>query len=240
MGKHSKQSDTSQKKKGRRGWTTEAQEEFLTSHIPSYLAEKSGSSRMRSDFWPPIWEQFFELWPLQLISDKEKEENQVDPGHLEKAKTVRILSVYNAHVTHITIQRIKEWYGNHTREAYIGAKTKVLDFNGKKQKLLPDWQAYSHLFYDTKIKDVVMEEWPAERASLLERKANGEDIKDAPKEAPLWFRNKIVRAEFFIETDEVKKEVEDYRQSLFGNIVVDDSADAEKAKRVATVVARAK
>jgi hypothetical protein len=56
----------------------------------------------------------------------------------------------------------------------------------------------------------------------------------------LWFHNKIVRAEFFIETDEVKKEVEDYRQSLFGNIVVDDSADAEKAKRVATVVAHAK
>ena len=103
MGKRSKQSDTSQrKKKGRRGWTTEAQEEFLTSYIPSYLAEKSGSSRIRSDFWPPIWEEFFERWPLQLISDKEKEEDKVDPDHLEKAKTVSILSVYNVDITHVT------------------------------------------------------------------------------------------------------------------------------------------
>ena len=85
-----------------------------------------------------------------------------------------------------------------------------------------------------------MAEWPAERASLLERKANGEDTKDAPKEAPLWFRNKIVRAEFILETDEVKKEVEDYRQSLCGDIAVDSSADAEKAKGVATAAARVK
>ena len=72
------------------------------SYIPSYLAEKSGSSRIRSDFWPPIWEEFFERWPLQLISDKEKEEDKVDPDHLEKAKTVSILSVYNVDITHVT------------------------------------------------------------------------------------------------------------------------------------------
>jgi hypothetical protein len=243
MGKHSKQSDSSQwKKKGRRGWTTELQEEFLTSHIPSYLAEKSGSSRIRLDFWPPLWEQFFERWPLELKSDKEKEENKVDRERLGKAKMVSILSIYNAHVTHATTQQIKDWYGNHTRESCMVARRKVLDLTTKKtKKLLPEWQAYSHLFYDVKIKDVVMEEWPAERACLLEQKVNGEEIKEAPKEAPLWFRNKLVQAEFKIETDEVRKEVEEYRQVRFlGNIPSENSGDAEKAKRVAIAAACAK
>jgi hypothetical protein len=118
-------------------------------------------------------------------------------------------------------------------------KPKVLDLTDKKQKLLPDWQAYSRMFYETKVKDVVMEEWPAERARLLEKKANGEDIKDPPEAAPLWFRNKIVRAEFVIETDEVKKEVEAYRQSLPVTTAGEGSADAENAEGV-TALARIK
>jgi hypothetical protein len=122
----------------------------------------------------------------------------------------------------------------------MGAKPKVLNLDNKKKKKLPEWQAYLHLFYDDKIKDVVTEEWPAERAPLLEKKSNGEKIKEAPKEAPLWFRNKICQVEFNLETNEVKKEVEDYRQSLLGNIPNENSADAEKAKRVAIAQARAK
>ena len=123
----------------------------------------------------------------------------------------------------------------------MGTKPKLLNLDSKKKKKkLPEWQGYSHLFYDLKIKDVVMEEWPAERARLLEMQANGEETNEAPKEAPLWFRNKIVQGEFNLETEEVKKEVEDYRQSLLGNILNENSADAEKKKQVAIAKVRAK
>jgi hypothetical protein len=87
MGKRNKQSDTSPwKKKGRRGWTTDAQEEFPSSHIPSYLEGKTGSVHIHSDFWAPIWEQFFDKWPLELKSEKEKEEDKVDPDRLKKGR----------------------------------------------------------------------------------------------------------------------------------------------------------
>jgi hypothetical protein len=118
-----------------------------------------------------------------------------------------------------------------------------LDLTGKKQKLLPDWQAYSSLYYDTRVKEIVVKEWPGERARILEQKANGEDVKDPPEVAPLWFRNKMVRAEFVTETDEVKEEVEKYRQSLLEDSSdenIDDEMDAEEAKRVAKASAQAK
>jgi hypothetical protein len=43
-----------------------------------------------------------------------------------------------------------------------------------------------------------------------------------------------------LETEVVKKEVEDYRQSLLGNILNENSADTEKKKQVAIAKAHAK
>ena len=78
---------------------------------------------------------------------------------------------------------MKEWFNNHTRETYsTGEKgKKVLDLKVKKPKLLPDWQAYSLLHYDTRVKEVVTDTWPAERACLLEQKENGEEVLHAPE-----------------------------------------------------------
>lgn len=50
------------KKKGRRGWATDEQGAFLKSQIPSFLSSKSANSR--GDFWPPLWEQYFDRWPV--------------------------------------------------------------------------------------------------------------------------------------------------------------------------------
>jgi hypothetical protein len=141
-------------------------------------------------------------------------------------------------------QRIKEWFNNHTRESYRAGKNQtILNLTVKKAKLLPLHQAYSQLHYDTRIKEVVRTEWSPERARILEQKANGEDVKDPPETAPLWFRNKIIKSEFDAETDEVKGQVEKYRQSLLdgsGGEPLDAGVDAEEAKHIAMALARAK
>ena len=242
MGRH-KKTKVRPRKTGRRGWTTEAQEEFLTSKIPTYLA--SQGSKSRSDFWPTLWEKYFEQWPLPLTSDKEKVEGEVDPDNLKKAKQVRIFSLSDLHKTYSPCQRVKEWFNNHTRETYsAGDKRKqVLNLKVKKPKLLPDWQAYSLLYYDTRVKEVVSDTWPIERARLLEQKSNGEEVVDAPEAAPLWFRNKTTRSEFNMETEEVKNEVEKYRQSLLEDIDlegIDPEMDPEEAKRIVEATARKK
>ena len=142
----------------------------------------------------------------------------------------------------VYFQQIKEWFNNHTRETSRARMILNLT-SAKKVKLLTQPQAYSQLYYETRIKDVVIAEWPAERDRILEQKKNGEDMKDPPKSAPLWFRNKIMQSEFQAESNEVKQEVEKYRRSRVGNSEgggLDGSLDPDEARRVAAATARAK
>jgi hypothetical protein len=99
------------------------------------------------------------------------------------------------------------------------------------------------LFYDTRVKDIVADEWPKERARIMEQIANGEDKEAPPELAPLWYRNKMAKIEFITETDEIKAEVEEYRQSQIVNSdgeIEDESLDPEEAKRVAKAKIRAR
>ena len=132
---------------------------------------------------------------------------------------------------------MKDWFNNHTRDSSSGqGKRKLLDLRPKKSRMLPNWQAYSHLYYDEKLKEVVEEEWPAEREEILARREEGgKDVK-APEVAPLWFWNKIAIRVFKDETSEVKEIVEMYRQSRSGVVTdeeVNEEVDEEEAKRIA-------
>jgi hypothetical protein len=132
---------------------------------------------------------------------------------------------------------VKDWFNNHTRDSSSGkGKTKLLNLRLKKSKKLPDWQAYSRLYYDEKLKHLVEEEWPAEREGFLVRKKEGEKVKEAPEAAPLWFRNRIAMRVFKDETREVKEKVEKYIQSRLGDaadVEIDENVDEEEAKRIA-------
>ena len=92
--KVNKKSDSEPKKKGRRGWTTDDQENFLAAQIPSY--RHSQSSNTRSDFWPPLWEKYFQQWPIQPASEKDNsadeqtEDASTEAAKLAKMKQVRI------------------------------------------------------------------------------------------------------------------------------------------------------
>ena len=147
-----------------------------------------------------------------------------------------------SNLTYCYGQRVKDWFNNHTRDSSAGDGRKaLLDLSAKKTKMLPDWQAYSILYYESKVMDTANEQWPAEREKLLERRANGEEMKEPPEAAPLWFRNKLVRIAFQTETQEVKDEIENYRKSLSGDLVVDDDddddEDLKEKKRVAKAIA---
>ena len=250
MGRHRKaarQSKQDASRKGRRSWTTEAQAELLNTYVPAYLSAQT-SKWARSDFWPPLWERYFGKFPLPLTTDKEKEEGVVDPANLKKAMKVRTWTCISECDLQISSQRIKEWFNNHTRQSFSGGRrNQMLNLTSKKPKLIPAWQAYSLLYYDTRIKDIVVEQWPAMRDRLLDKKARGEDIgKEPPKAAPLWFRNQIVREEYKIETDEVKEEVVQYQKTLqedgTGDIIaaLADDVSPEEAARIQKAVTQKK
>lgn len=70
---------SSGKAKKHRGWTTPDQAAFLSANITAYA--NAQASKTRSDFWGPLFEDFFTQWPVQ-------EDPTQESGALEKAKVV--------------------------------------------------------------------------------------------------------------------------------------------------------
>jgi hypothetical protein len=115
----------------------------------------------------------------------------------------------------------------------------LLDLSAKKTKKRQDWQAYSRLYWDRKLKEEVQDEWDAHKKTMLE-KATNENAKPPtfPDSAPLPFRNKAVQRLFVAESPEVKDEVEKscYRNgstvaNKAGNDITMDEKEAQRAAR---------
>jgi hypothetical protein len=79
-------------------------------------------------------------------------------------------------------------------------RRKVLDLSGKSKRQRADWQIYSVLYYNTKLKGPIKEAWTAK----CEQEKPGEII---PK-VPLAFRNVQIRDSYAAETEEIIAEVE--------------------------------
>ena len=75
--------------------------EYLESQKASYLTAQS--TKKTSEFWPPVWEEWFERWPLELSAEDVKQGKTLDDVLVE-TKVVRLFSramVYVSQFTHI-------------------------------------------------------------------------------------------------------------------------------------------
>jgi hypothetical protein len=95
---------------------------------------------------------------------------------------------------------LKQWINNHTRKTSSGdGKLKLLDLSGKKKKRWQPYQAYSHLYYKTRLRSVITNAY----IEYLVGVSDGEEADSLFK-----FRNRELRALLENETIEVKAEVD--------------------------------
>jgi hypothetical protein len=88
---------------------------------------------------------------------------------------------------------------NHTRNTSSGeGRQKKLDLTGKKAKRWQPYQAYSHLYYATKLRPIIL----ARFAEYLGTVPAGEE-----PDSQFKYRNSQLRSMLEDETDEVKAEV---------------------------------
>jgi hypothetical protein len=101
--------------------------------------------------------------------------------------------------------------------------------------MLPATQAFSLLYYKSKVKSIAEEAWEHEKVLLA---ARGDPV---PKGMTIAFRKKITRQVLQQESQEVKDEVEEYRKNCADKATEDggealdegdDEAYAAKAKQV--------
>jgi hypothetical protein len=57
---------TAEKNKGgQKLWATSEQKDWLTSRLPAFLASRNSSAA--ADFWPTLFEDWFEKWPVAQV-----------------------------------------------------------------------------------------------------------------------------------------------------------------------------
>jgi hypothetical protein len=82
------------KKRGPKGWTTEAQERYLTTLIPAYAAAKSG--RALGDFWPTLWDGWYKQWELAAVTEEEAAKGVTEASKLKEEKSVSSPPLYSS------------------------------------------------------------------------------------------------------------------------------------------------
>ena len=84
------------KKVGRRGWTTDAQETWLTDRVKVFV-EAQGKrnngkkNKVLDDFWPGMWEGWFSQWPEATLESENGSATNKENLAIVKKKLVSTL-----------------------------------------------------------------------------------------------------------------------------------------------------
>lgn len=169
---------------------TDDQFKYLSSLVLGFLSAQV--TKKTAEYWPLIFETWFECWHLDPPTQKEVEAGKTEQDRQNAIKPVsEVLHFKIDSLTIVTPQQIKEWFGNHTCEmlATDGNHKDILDFPTKKRRKLQAFQAYLTLYYKIKIRDVVEERW-TEKVLEAEFESDGDVAnkkKPLPKVPPLVF-----------------------------------------------------
>jgi hypothetical protein len=118
---------------------------------------------------------------------------------------------------------------NHARPTNGEIRRTLLNLQERKSKKLQVIQAYSKLYYETRVKAVATERW-VNRLSKLTAK----EKEKLPENPPLAFRNAVAKELYETESDDVKAAVEEFRNDPDANGNADEVEDMdEEAERVA-------
>jgi hypothetical protein len=86
---HSLMVEKKQQGGGNAQWTTDEQLAYLKSQSGAYQAAQARPGRKFSDFWVTVFEYWFQHWPLDELTETEKEEGLTKE---DQARTVKAVS----------------------------------------------------------------------------------------------------------------------------------------------------
>jgi hypothetical protein len=86
MTKSKKKATTKDKSVNQRGWMTDEQFDYLSSHLPAFI--NAQSSKTTADGWAVIHEEWFKRWPLGPPTEKDVKVGRTEAQRLTAMKTV--------------------------------------------------------------------------------------------------------------------------------------------------------
>src|SRR6188768_831036 len=150
---------------GRKPWTTPDQRKWLEALIPAFLEGQENHTARA--FYSKVYDDWAQAFPPSQPSDAEVQK----AGGVEQAVWAQRKAQDNVSKdltkgtknTHILVQRLFQWFHNATRQSNATTKSAVIPVK-KTTKLPAAWQAYSSLFYQSKLKILVDNAWEAYNA----------------------------------------------------------------------------
>ncbi|KAH7904111.1 hypothetical protein BJ138DRAFT_1186425 [Hygrophoropsis aurantiaca] len=205
---------------GRPAWANDTQWLWLKEQADRYLLVKG--SKKTKDFWPRFFDDWQDQWPsppLSTIINDQMAEPNADSGDPIDQDNGPEKATRATKRNPLTVKRrLQQWINNHTRHTSSGdGKQKLLDLSGKKPNRWQLYQAYSHLYYEKKLREIIKSDYVTYLKEFKEHEGeapvpNDDDAKKRKPETIFAFRNRRLRELYLTETDEVKKEVEELRE----------------------------
>ena len=203
-----------------RGWTTPEQFTFLDSHKDDYIKMRQAKGRektaLKNAFWPPLFEQWFEKYPVTIQEDSDGTRSEEDTALLMKMTRKRVETVsawdkLSKKFPYLGLQKIDNWMSNHTRALTTGGGSKTyLDLGKQKptSKMLQLSQAFSNLYYHQLVKPEVIRRWKDEEIPKLLKR--GVPVPSGPS---LPFRNEVLAKVFASQPRDILDRCEKYRKN---------------------------
>jgi hypothetical protein len=197
----------------RRKWTTDAQGDWLASHLDAFKEALSKKTTAK-EFFPKIIKSWLEAWPIPEPTPEEvaKAKNLEDLIKKKKniEENVRQFSFWILiNVGLPARQRVRAWFHNHTRGQTYGSGSRGMLKLQVKPRIPLEWQVYQLMTYESKWKPIIDEEWD-------ELKKNWEEENPETKmtETRFNFMNTFLQEKYNQEPEDIKDQVRKRREIM--------------------------
>ncbi|KAF9782108.1 hypothetical protein BJ322DRAFT_1110992 [Thelephora terrestris] len=193
-------------------WQSEDQKEFFDEYLTSYCSSRD-EGKLRDEFWPMVIEEWFKRWPLseppaELVEKK---------GTVEKAKKVW---------KEKRIDQIKRVFKARGADVIVASRRNLhLEDSAPRKK--SEVQMYMILYYDSRIRQTVVESWAEDGVPCLESRVevNIPESEIEPHDSftlkdpkiPISYKHAIARKLYDAESAAIKAEVRLQRETWHEN-----------------------
>ena len=203
-----------------RGWTMPEQFTFLDLHKDDYikmrLAKGKEKMALKNTFWPPLFKQWFEKYPVTIQEDSDGTRLEADTALLmnmacKRVETVSAWDELSKKFPYLGLQKIDNWMSNHTRALTTGGGSKTyLDLGKQKptSKMLQLSQVFSNLYYHQLVKPEVIQHWKDKEIPKLLKWGV-----PMPSGLPLPFQNEVLAKVFASQPRDILDHCEKYHKN---------------------------
>lgn len=145
-------------------WASQDQTEFLWTFISEYYKINKGDKNY-GPFWTDLREKWFEQYPEHEVCFPDKEVNDLRPAEQAQLtesiqERIKVSVAFWRHIIWLSwdVQQLKTWFRWRVNpRASAGGRRGRLEPFEERTRQLKDYEMYSKLYYDEKIKPLVEE-----------------------------------------------------------------------------------